>query len=163
MFIFCDRSFPRCDIGWVQVNSATMINPENGRVFNRPNDMAYADEKTLTPAELAVYFQQNAPTDFLDEDFFAQLFSKTQVVDQPGRLLWFHVDYMKFLEPERAPVQPALDRLTTYLRHRLAVRHARETFLFPELAMATPWRAGEASPFRQLNPDLFKHILDLAA
>jgi hypothetical protein len=48
------------------------------------------------------------------------------------------------------------------LRHRLAVRHARETVLFPELAMATHWRAGENSPFSQLNPDLFKYILDFA-
>ncbi len=140
-----------------------MINPDNGRVFNRPNDMAYADEKTLTPAELAVYFQQNTPTDFLDEDFYAQLLSKTQAVDQPGRLLWFHIEYMKFHEQERAPVQPALDRLTTIIRHRLTVRHARKTILFPALAMTLHARVGNSSPFQQLPQDLFKHILDLAA
>jgi hypothetical protein len=126
--------------------------------------VAVADEtQTLSPAELAVYVRQNPPTDFFDNDFYALMFSTTQAVDQPGHVLWFHVDYTKFLEQERAPVQPALDRLTTYLRHRLAVRHARVKFHFPELAMATHWRAGENSPFRQLNPDLFKHILDLAA
>ncbi len=82
---------------------------------------------------------------------------------QPQELLWFHVDYTKFLEQERVPVQPTLDRLTTYLRHSIAVRHWRETILFPELAMALHARVGDSSPFRQLPADLLKHILDLAA
>ncbi len=161
--IFCDRSVPESDIGWIQVNSATLINPRTGKVFNRPSDLRTANERMLTPAELAVYLEQNPPTGFFDNGFYAHMLSIKQEGGQPGYLVWFHVDYTKFLEQERVPVQPALDRLTTVIRHRLAVRNKRETILFTELAMALHDRVGNRSLFRLLPHDLFKRILNLAA
>jgi hypothetical protein len=158
--IRCDRSFPEGDIGYIQVNSATLINPRTGRVFDRPS-LRHSVE-TLSPANLAVYLKENPATDLIEEDFHAQMFSM-KAPGQVGELLvWYHVDYTLMHEQDRGPVQPTLDRLTTYLRHRVAVRKGRETVLFPELAMGTHWRAGENSALRLLNSDLLKHILDLS-
>jgi hypothetical protein len=79
-----------------------------------------------------------------------------------SRTLWYHVDYTQLHDQGRVTVQPTLDRFTTYLRHRFAVRNRREIILFPELAMALHARVGNSSPLLQLPADLLKHILDLA-
>jgi hypothetical protein len=53
-----------------------------------------------------------------------------------------------------APINP--NRMSSSRR-----REACNTL--PELAMALHARVGNSSPFRQIPPDLLKHILDLAA
>jgi hypothetical protein len=139
----------------LHVASGNMINVKNGKVYDRP---MHTSGRFLSPAQLAEYVKANQP---LKVDMFNYRILLDSVAPGNRDVVWF--ERIDLNQPDNhAPVHPHLNRLTTYLRHRLAVRRARETFLFPELAMATHWRAGEASPFRQLNPDLFKHILDLA-
>ncbi len=139
----------------LHVASGNMIDVKNGKVYDRP---MHSSGRVLTPAQLAEYVKTHQP---LKVDMFAYHILLDSVA--PGNpVVWFERIDLK--RPDNhVSVHPHLNRLTTYLRHCLAVRHARETVLFPELAMATHWRAGENSPFRQLNPDLFKHILVLAA
>jgi hypothetical protein len=140
----------------LHVASGNMINVKNGKVYDRP---MHTSGRFLTPAQLADYVKAYQP---LKVDMFNYRILLDSVAPGNRDVVWFERIDLN-LPDNHVPVHPHLNRLTTIIRHRLAVRHARETFLFPELAMATHWRAGEASPFRQLNPDLFKHILDLAA
>ncbi len=138
----------------LHVASGNMINVKNGKVYDRP---MHSNGRPLNPAQLAEFVKANQP---LKVDMFAYRILLDSVA--PGSpVVWF--ERIDFNRPDNhVLVHPHLNRLTTYLRHRLAVRHARETVLFPELAMATHRRAGENSPFSQLNPDLFKYILDFA-
>jgi hypothetical protein len=61
-----------------------------------------------------------------------------------------------------APVQPKLDRLTAFIRHRIATSHWRQEFIFPALAMALHPRVGQDSRVHKLDMDCLKYILSIA-
>ena len=155
--ILCDKSMMSNDIGLMHVGSATVINTMNGRVYDRPIPRKQRDP--LSPAMLAAYVNENPPGDFYDEVDHAQLFSPAPPGVQANYLIWYHVDYTLLLEEERVPVQSKLDRLTSFLRRRVA-NYKWRLHVF---TTAFDTMVDARSPIKQLPPDLLKHILELAA
>ncbi len=151
-------SHPRCpeDIGLLHVKSATLININTGRVFDRPTLNPSHDWIELTPAELAHHVIAFPPTGYYLGWMVALL---ARPLDD-SRLAFKHVDCE--YPHDYIPVQPNLDRLTAFLRRRIAMCHWRQEFIIPVLAMALHPRIGQGSPIRQLDMDCLKYILAMA-
>ncbi len=71
--------------------------------------------ETLSPAELAVYVNENPLGDLCDCEDHAQLFSQAPIGVHVEYLFWYLVDYTMLSEEERVPVQPSrVERATAH-------------------------------------------------
>ncbi len=107
-----------------------------------------------------VYVNENPPGEFFDMVEYAQFFSPALVDEQAEHLIWYHVDYAWYREEEdRVPVQPKRDRLTAFLRCRVANHAWRKHVISKAMENVMHARSG----ISKLPAELLQLIICFAA